>query len=460
MTPTFRRSASFWATVCAAWALVGGGTYLLAGKRGDQAASEVPEIRVVGVRKLASIAVPDFKDLSPLPDTSESATRLATILRSDLAISGFFKVIPPETYLVAPADEGITAATVRFRDWFRTGAQLLVKVGAFVTGDRLRLEAHLYEVGGGRSAWTTPLVFKGDLSDGRMMAHRLANAIIKHFTGEEGLFTTRIAYAKASRVKDELAKNLHVIGYDGQDRRVLTRNSALNLFPRFSPSGAHIVYSTTVNARWEIVRHSFATGRNKTLTSFPGLALGAAYSPNGQSIAVSMSKDGNAEIYELDRGGKVLRRLTKNWSIDTSPTWSPDGSRIAFVSDRSGTPQVYVMRANGDHPKRLTFRGNYNQEPDWSPKGKELVFTARDERAKFDLFLVDVDDGLNVKRLTQDEGQNESGRFGPDGRQIVFSSTRSGAYQLFFMQTDTRETRPVPNAGRGVYTPAWSPRAR
>ena len=145
--------------------------------------------------------------------------------------------------------------------------------------------------------------------------------------------------------------------------------------------------------------------------------------------------------------------------IDTSATWSPDGSRIAFVSDRSGTPQLYVMGRDGGDTKRLTFRGNYNQEPDWSPKGNEIVFTARDERAKFDLFVVDVADGQKVNRLTQDEGQHESARWAPDGRQIIFTSTRGGASRLYFMITETRETRPVPGGRSGVYTPAWSPRA-
>jgi TolB protein len=234
----------------------------------------------------------------------------------------------------------------------------------------------------------------------------------------------------------------------------------VNIFPRGSPSGRHLVFSTTVNLRWEIMEYSLASGSFATLTSFPGIATGAAYSPDGKWVAVTLSKDGNPEIYLVDRKGRVRRQLTHHWAIDTSPSWSPDGSQIAFISDRSGTPQVYVMGADGTNPRRLTFAGTYNQEPDWSPKGKEIVFTARDERHVFDLFTVDTADGSQIRRLTQDQGHNESARWSPDGRQIVFVSTRGGAKQLYFMLTDTRETRLVPGAGRSAQTPAWSPRPR
>ena len=457
-----RRTRRFGVGLVGVWALVLTTGALVAAEAPDGGASraEVPLIQVTGVTRVLPIALPDFKDLSELPDTQETGPKLAEILRGDLSASGYFKVIDPKAYLVKPHEEGVTAAAVRFKDWINVGAQVLVKVGLFVREGRLRMEAHLYEVASARPAWKAPIVLKGDLAEGRMMTHRLANAIIKHYTGVEGVFTTRIAYSQGMRVKGELAKNMYIQDYDGFGRRAVTGNNGLNMFPRFSPDGGHLVYSTSVHGRWEIVRYAVHGAKRKTLTSFPGIALGAAYSPDGKHIAVALSKDGNAEIYLLHAGGGVIRKLTNHWGIDTSATWSPDGSRIAFVSDRSGTPQLYVMGRDGGDTKRLTFRGNYNQEPDWSPKGNEIVFTARDERAKFDLFVVDVADGQKVNRLTQDEGQHESARWAPDGRQIIFTSTRGGASRLYFMITETRETRPVPGGRSGVYTPAWSPRAQ
>jgi TolB protein len=172
-------------------------------------------------------------------------------------------------------------------------------------------------------------------------------------------------------------------------------------------------------------------------------------------VAATLSKDGNAEIYLLDAGsGSVKKRLTNAWGIDTSPTWSPDSSQIAFVSDRHGSPQIWVMGADGGNARRLTFQGEYNQTPDWSPKGDKIVFTARDERAVFDLFTVEVATG-KIQRLTQNQGNNEEPTWSPDGRFIMFTSTRDGGAQLYLMSEDGRTQTRI-STGKGEYfTPFW-----
>ena len=138
-------------------------------------------------------------------------------------------------------------------------------------------------------------------------------------------------------------------------------------------------------------------------------------------------------IYSIQELGEILRRLTRHKSIDISPTWSPDGKQIAFVSDREGSPQLWVMNADGSNKRRLTYQGKYNQSPDWSPKGDLIAYTSRDENFVFDIFTVDPKDPTQVRRLTQNQGNNEEPLFSPDGRHIVFSSTRTGRSELYIM---------------------------
>ena len=86
---------------------------------------------------------------------------------------------------------------------------------------------------------------------------------------------------------------------------------------------------------------------------------------------------------------------------------------------------------DGTGTRRISFRGNYNQEPDWSPRpGGKIAFCARDERLKYDIFLLDPATG-DVERLTQDQGDNESPSFSPDGHHIVFTSTRKSGKSAF-----------------------------
>ena len=159
----------------------------------------------------------------------------------------------------------------------------------------------------------------------------------------------------------------------------------------------------------------------------------------------------------MGRDGGALKRLTENWWIDTSPSWSPDGTQIAYVSTKTGNPHIYVMNADGGNQHRITFQGNYNQTPDWSPRGNEIAFTARDERYQFDIFSVDAQTH-EIKRLTQDQGNNEEPSYSADGRLIVFTSNRAGAKKVYVMAADGSHQRMVFSGPGDCETPAWSPR--
>ncbi|MBS1148303.1 MAG: tolB protein precursor, partial [Myxococcaceae bacterium] len=91
------------------------------------------------------------------------------------------------------------------------------------------------------------------------------------------------------------------------------------------------------------------------------------------------------------------------------------------------------------------------------PRGDLIAFTARDERNAFDLFTVNVESG-KVQRMTQDQGNNEEPTFSPNGRLIMFTTTRNGgASQLFVMTADGNNQVPLP-AEKGSYsTPDWGP---
>jgi len=115
------------------------------------------------------------------------------------------------------------------------------------------------------------------------------------------------------------------------------------------------------------------------------------------------------------------------------------------------------MNADGSNQDRLTFVGSYNQSPVWSPKGDVIAFVGRDERYIFDIFTISVTDKLDIKRLTQDMGNNESPSWSPDAKHIVFASDRSGESKLYIMNADGSNQRKI-TMEKGEYaTPAWSP---
>jgi TolB protein len=72
-------------------------------------------------------------------------------------------------------------------------------------------------------------------------------------------------------------------------------------------------------------------------------------------------------------------------------------------------------------------------------------------------------DGSNPKQLTSSEGKvgNNGASWSPDGRRIVFCSTRSGHYAIWVMNVDgsqpTQLTTPYGDRYPDANVPVWSP---
>jgi TolB protein len=287
---------------------------------------------------------------------------------------------------------------------------------------------------------------KGSAKAVRSLAHRFGDEVVKYYTNERGIFTTKIAFAAGN--PRNATSHVYAMDYDGYGVYRVSNTGNLNLLPAWSPSG-QIAYTSYLWKNPDLFLTS--GGRASRISKYPGLNTGAAFSPDGR-IALTLSKDGNPEIYVMSASGGGARRLTNHPAIDASPSWSPDGGRIAFVSNRGGSPQVYIMSASGGGVRRLTFKGNYNQEPSWCPRKDTplIAFTGRDEAGHYDIFTVNVDSG-EMKRLTQREGSNKSPSWAPNGKLLVFSSSRGG---LWLMNADGLNQHQVHKGGG--QTPSWS----
>ena len=97
---------------------------------------------------------------------------------------------------------------------------------------------------------------------------------------------------------------------------------------------------------------------------------------------------------------------------------------------------------------------SYCDRPTWSPAPfNEIAYAARSGPG-FDIHVLDLSTGA-TKSLTFGEGTNESPAFSPNGRHIVFTSTRSGKTQVFTMAKDGKNVRQITKAGNN-YEPDWS----
>lgn len=187
--------------------------------------------------------------------------------------------------------------------------------------------------------------------------------------------------------------------------------------------------------------------------------LDPSVSPDGARIAFcSLRNDQYSQIYVMNADGSAQKRLTNISTGDAcGPVWSHDGKKIAFyqfaLTHPSRNPAIWVMDPDGNNLKKLT---EHAMSPTWSPDDRKIAF-ASNRAGKFQIFAMNSD-GSNVRRLTEDRGEDSSPAWAPDGAAIVFVSDREGEHPaLFLMAADgSQQQRLVFSKRQDFCFPAWS----
>ena len=380
---------------------------------------------------------------------SAASNELYEVVKRDLELSGYFKIIDPAAYL-EPAGTGIKLGDFKWEDWEAPGAAALSKAGLdSPAAGKLRAEVWVYDVAGrqklGAKAFTT------DEKQIRTLAHRVAGEIIYLITGTKAPFNTKFAFAG----KFTGNKEIYLVDFDGAGKVPVTKNGSININPSWSPRGNAVAFTSFLGSNPDLYVADLSKGQIRRLSAREGMNTGAAWAPGGGLIAMTLSPGGNPDIFTVDpASGKQVGQLTKDAGIDVSPSWSPDGSQIAFVSDRSGGAQIYVMNKDGSGVKRVTFQGSQNTDPAWSPDGTSIAFVSRD--GNFDVFTVHPD-GTGLSRITQGMGDNEDPSWSPDGTYLGFSSTRTGAAHIWMATRDGVHQVQLTQGAGGYSNPTSSP---
>jgi len=112
------------------------------------------------------------------------------------------------------------------------------------------------------------------------------------------------------------------------------------------------------------------------------------------------------------------------------PALSPDGNQIAF----SYLGDIWTVSTNGGKALRLTDHEAYDQRPVWSPDGKQLAFTS-DRSGNTDVYLISWRGG-DVVRLTYHSGSDVATGWTPDGKWVVFQSSRTSSSSIFKIKAE------------------------
>ena len=80
------------------------------------------------------------------------------------------------------------------------------------------------------------------------------------------------------------------------------------------------------------------------------------------------------DIWTVSREGGEATRLTTGPGSKSNPRFSPDGLQIAFSAKYEGRTNVYVVPATGGFPRRVTFQSGPDVVSGWTPDGKNILF--------------------------------------------------------------------------------------
>jgi tricorn protease len=139
-------------------------------------------------------------------------------------------------------------------------------------------------------------------------------------------------------------------------------------------------------------------------------------SPDGKLVAFSYKGD----IWTVETIGGTAKPVTSHPAHDIDPVFSPDGRRIAFSSNRYGSYDIFVVPVQGGRPTRLTVDSASERVCGWTPDGKSILYASTRSTSfppSMELYTIPVEGGMS-HRLSAAEGKE--GVFSPAGDRIAY----------------------------------------
>lgn len=374
------------------------------------------------------------------------------ILADNLERTGLFRPMPRENLVSLPS----RGSEVIYRDWRLLQVDYLVVGSIQENNGQYRIAYEVFDVVSQERILGETVNARPEQL--RSRAHFISDRIYEKLTGQQGIFSTRLAYVTAEQLdgRAEYRYRLHVSDADGQRSRTILTSREPILSPDWSPDGKRLAYVSFERGRPAIFIQEVATGQRYQLTNYRGLNGSPAWSPDGKKLAMTLSRDGSPEIYIYDLEQRRLTRVTHHYAIDTEPAWSPDGKKLIFTSSRSGGPQIYQVNLQTGRTERISFEGNYNARARYSPDGSEIFMIHRESGGGlFSVAALNIESG-RLRTLTTSP-LDESPSVAPNGSMVVYALMKDDQGILGVVSTDGRIRYELPAERGDVREPAWSP---
>lgn len=284
----------------------------------------------------------------------------------------------------------------------------------------------------------------------------------------------QIALRSGLVLGDERLQPIVLMSPDGSQSRTVSEGGERGTAPALSPGSGYLAYVEVTSTREQLIK---VLPLNRP--GAPWFWGGAprldrqdmpTWSPDGNWIAFTASSfaDQLPDLYRVTgfaSGEPSLDRLTQDNAIESWPSFSPDGKQIVYAVDLSpsgGSTELRIMEIASRQVRNLTGNGPalIESSPDWSPVPERPYIVFQGQQAgstQSDLYWVPADGSAPPEKLFESEASEIHPRFSPDGRFILFSSDRTGNWDVFIYEIASDETFQVTTANTVEIATDWTP---
>jgi Tol biopolymer transport system component len=243
---------------------------------------------------------------------------------------------------------------------------------------------------------------------------------------------------------------------------IIEKKGFANYFPHFSPDGKKIAYLSNQDydyASTGLFVYNIQTKKSEMI-AFP-VSTDFSWSPDGKKLVYAKrnyppSIDGVTiyDLYEYNFGTKDEKRLTKELRA-YSPAFSSDGKKICFVVNKAGTLNLKISNADGSNISSPTKfnQGEQIYSPGFIENDSKIIFefSLRDNRK---ISILNIETGEYSYLFNDEETDTRNPVLSKDGKKLYYASDRTGIFNIYSYNFETKETKQITNELGGAFMPS------
>lgn len=265
-----------------------------------------------------------------------------------------------------------------------------------------------------------------------------------------------------AHLENDYDRRLADVRKDKITGELIEKDGFANYYPQFSPDGKKIAYLSNQDYDYGstgLMIYDLKTKKSEGATA--PVSTNYSWSPDGKKIIFAKRNSPPSlygtvlyDLYEYDIKDEEEKRLTENLRA-FSPSYSPDGKSIVFVVNKDGTLNLAMADANGKNVRKLTNYENGEQvyNPKFSPDGKKLVFDFSYEEYR-KMASMDIASREIQFLLDEEDIDYRSPVYSKDGKKIYFASNKTGIFNIYSFDTDSKDIKQITNVLGGAFMPS------